>query len=60
MRKQSWVDRLRFALASTAADGQAHSPDTDTVRRIMAELERLEPARARYLAAFAYVLNTST
>ena len=31
--------------------------DTDTVRRIAGELEALEPARARYLAAFAYVLS---
>jgi uncharacterized tellurite resistance protein B-like protein len=31
--------------------------DTETVRRIVAELDRLEPARARYLAAFAYVLS---
>ena len=30
--------------------------DTDTVRRIAAELDRLEPVLARYLAAFAYVL----
>ncbi len=31
--------------------------DTDTVRRIVAALDRLEPARARHLAAFAYVLS---
>lgn len=31
--------------------------DTDTVRRIVAELDKLEPERARYLAAFAYVLS---
>jgi uncharacterized tellurite resistance protein B-like protein len=31
--------------------------DTETVRRIVAELDRLDPARARYLAAFAYVLS---
>lgn len=40
--------------AGTSSSPQA---DTDTVRRIMAELDRLEPARARYLAAFAYVLS---
>lgn len=57
MRKQSWLDRLGFAPASTSAAGKTHSPDTDTVRRIVAELERLEPSRARYLAAFAYVLS---
>jgi uncharacterized tellurite resistance protein B-like protein len=38
----------------TAAPPQA---DTETVRRIMAELDRLEPGVARYLAAFAYVLG---
>lgn len=31
--------------------------DTETVRRIVRELDRLEPSRARYLAAFAYVLG---
>ena len=31
--------------------------DTDTVRRIVGELEALEPTRARFLAAFAYVLG---
>ena len=31
--------------------------DTETVRRIIRELERIEPERARYLAAFAYVLS---
>ena len=33
------------------------SGDTDTVRRIVAELDELDPSRARYLAAFAYVLS---
>jgi uncharacterized tellurite resistance protein B-like protein len=31
--------------------------DTDTVVRIVRELDKLEPDRARYLAAFAYVLS---
>lgn len=31
--------------------------DTDTVRRIVGELDKLEPEQARYLAAFAYVLS---
>jgi uncharacterized tellurite resistance protein B-like protein len=30
--------------------------DTETVRRIIRELESLEPERARYLAAFAFIL----
>ncbi len=39
--------------------GGAPSPtgDTDTVRRIVSELDKLDPTRARYLAAFAYVLS---
>jgi uncharacterized tellurite resistance protein B-like protein len=42
------------------AGGSNSSPargDTETVRRIVSELDRLDPARARYLAAFAYVLS---
>jgi len=31
--------------------------DTDTVRRIVAELDALAPDRARFLAAFAYILT---
>lgn len=31
--------------------------DTETVRRIVGELDKLEPGRARHLAAFAYVLS---
>ncbi|MCH6564078.1 MAG: TerB family tellurite resistance protein, partial [Myxococcales bacterium] len=31
------------------------SRDTETVRRIAAELDKLEPEEARFLAAFAYV-----
>jgi uncharacterized tellurite resistance protein B-like protein len=36
---------------------QAGRGDTETVRRIVAELDRLDPARARYVAAFAYILG---
>lgn len=36
------------------ADGAG---DTETVRRIVAELNRLAPDRARFLAAFAYVMT---
>ena len=34
----------------------ATAADSDTVRRIASELDRLEPDRARFLAAFAFVL----
>lgn len=40
------------APAPAADDGE-----TETVRRIVAELEAIEPQRARYLAAFAYILG---
>lgn len=38
--------------------GHAHPRDgeTETVRRITARLEQLDPDRARFLAAFAYVM----
>lgn len=43
---------------SAPTDGKegATAGETATVRRIAAQLERLEPEVARYLAAFAYVL----
>jgi uncharacterized tellurite resistance protein B-like protein len=47
---------LLAKLRSTLAVSQPQA-DTDTVRRIMSELDRLEPSLARYLAAFAYVLG---
>ena len=31
--------------------------DTETVRRIVREVDRLDPAQGRYLAAFAFVLS---
>jgi uncharacterized tellurite resistance protein B-like protein len=31
--------------------------DSDTIRRIAGELDRLEPERARFVAAFAFVLS---
>ncbi len=36
---------------------QETSGDTETVRRIVGELEALEPERARYIAAFAYIMG---
>jgi len=44
-----------LGLGGTA--GKADRGDTDTVRRIVAELDRLDPDRARYIAAFAYILG---
>ncbi len=44
-------------LRGAATDDDARVGGTETVRRIVAELDKLPPARARYLAAFAYVLS---
>jgi uncharacterized tellurite resistance protein B-like protein len=35
----------------------ASSADTETVRKIAAALDRLDPEKARYIAAFAYILS---
>ncbi len=46
---RDWINSEPSARQSAA--------DTDTVRRIAGELERLDPAEARFVAAFAYVLS---
>ena len=45
---------LRFL--GLTEDRPERSRDTETVRRIAGELARLEPQKAKHLAAFAYVL----
>lgn len=47
---------LGIATGSSGNGSDAAGGDTETVRRISAELERMGPEQARYLAAFAYVL----
>ena len=49
------LERLGLTGSRGASGGE--SADTDTVRRIAAALDALDPARARFLAAFAYVLS---
>ena len=49
----SILEWLRTARPAGAAD----QADTDTVLRIVKELDKLEPRLGRYLAAFAYVLS---
>jgi uncharacterized tellurite resistance protein B-like protein len=48
------VSLLRFL--GLGNDRKDDSGDTETVRRIASQLERIEPAKAKYLASFAYVL----
>ena len=38
-------------------DLQSHSREVDTIRRIVGTLESLEPARAKHIAAFAFILS---
>src|SRR5712691_4254746 len=47
---------LRYLGLEGAAPASA-SADTESVRKIIAALDRLEPERARYIAAFAFVLG---
>jgi uncharacterized tellurite resistance protein B-like protein len=43
--------------ARGAAAPGGPAADTETVRKISAALDQLEPERARYIAAFAYILS---
>jgi uncharacterized tellurite resistance protein B-like protein len=48
---------LRFlGLGGSERERERERGDTETVRRISAQLDRLDPAQAKFLAAFAYVL----
>jgi uncharacterized tellurite resistance protein B-like protein len=47
---------LKFLKLDSTPRG-ASAAETDTVRRITAALDELEPERARYVAAFAYILS---
>lgn len=40
-----------------APSGGSTATETDTVRKIIGALDRMEPARAKFLAAFAYLLS---
>jgi uncharacterized tellurite resistance protein B-like protein len=48
---------LGRAGAPSKTDSESRHGDTETVRRIVGELDRLDRSRARFLAAFAYVLS---
>ncbi|MBU1701476.1 MAG: TerB family tellurite resistance protein [Candidatus Eisenbacteria bacterium] len=49
---------LRFlGFGGDEASSNTHSSDSETVRRIVKELEAMDRDKARYLAAFAYVLS---
>lgn len=46
-----------FRERGEAPPAAAASEETETVRRIIEKLEAMEPERARYIAAFAYILG---
>lgn len=49
---------LKFLGYDPNRSATAHeSPETETVRKIVAALDRLEPDRARHVAIFAYILS---
>jgi uncharacterized tellurite resistance protein B-like protein len=51
------VGILEWLRGITTPEESSERGDTETVRRIVAELDRMDPAKARHLAAFAYVLS---
>jgi uncharacterized tellurite resistance protein B-like protein len=53
------VSILKFLGFGEAGGGPGAAPtaETDSVREIIRALDRLEPERARFLAAFAYILG---
>jgi uncharacterized tellurite resistance protein B-like protein len=50
-------DLLGFGGSEKRAAASGSSAETETVRKIAAELDRLPPEKARYVAAFAYILS---
>ncbi len=53
----SILKRLGLTSSSPVEATATGAGDTETVRRIVAELEALPEERARYVAAFAYILS---
>ena len=51
------MQRILELLGLTSSANDAGGPKTAAVRRIVEELESLEPARAQFLAAFAFLLG---
>ena len=48
---------LNQLLGAAPEPADSHSADTESVRRIVARLEALDPERARFVAAFAYIMG---
>ena len=52
----SFKRRLEDGQGRSGSDGLGRD-ETETVRKIVRQLDNLEPARARFIAAFAYILS---
>jgi len=52
-----FLNSLRSRIEEAQRGDQTASNETDTVRKIVRQLDQLEPQRARYIAAFAYILS---
>ena len=48
---------LEVAEKEKTGQGTSVSAETETVRKIVEKLDRMEPERARYIASFAYLLS---
>lgn len=55
--RHSILSMLGLVAAPEGGEASASTAETQTVRKIIDALEKLEPARARFVAAFAYVLS---
>lgn len=53
----SILKHLGLSTGATPAAAPSSPSDADSIRRIVAALDRLEPERARHIAAFAFVLS---
>ena len=51
------LDRLGWGGDRKTRESGGSPADTETVRKIAAALDRLDPDRARHIAAFAYILS---
>ncbi len=52
-----FLHSLRTRIEDAQRGNGVESPETETVRKIVKQLDQLEPRHARYIAAFAYILS---
>jgi len=51
------LDFLGLKKTEVTSTAAAASPETETVRKIVAKLDAMDPETARYIAAFAFILS---